>query len=140
MTALLNPYLSFRDQARAAMTYYQQVFGGELSITTFGEFGDPGDKDAPEADLVMHARLDTADGLVLMGADTPPHMEHTQPTGITVSLTGDEPEKLRGWFDGLADGGTVTMPLEQQVWGDEFGMCVDRFGVPWMVDIGGAEG
>ena len=135
MASKLNPYLSFRDNAREAMTYYQEVFGGDLALSTFGEYGD---KDAPEANLVMHAQLDAPDGLTLMGADTPPGMDFTAPAGITVSLSGDD-AKLRDWFAKLADGGTVSMPLEKQMWGDEFGMCTDRFGTPWMVNVGAAQ-
>src|SRR3954447_24941719 len=107
MTARLNPYLTFRDNAREAMTYYQDVFGGELVLSTFGEYGD---KDVPEANLIMHAQLDTPDGMTLMGADTPPGMDFSPTSGMTVSLSGDE-DKLHGWFDKLADGGQVSMPL-----------------------------
>jgi PhnB protein len=131
MSAVLNPYLSFRDNAREAMTFYQEVFGGELVLSTFGEYGD---KDAPEANLIMHANLSAPDGLAIMGADTPPGMDYTPPAGITISLSGDD-DKLRTWFDRLAEGGEVTMPLEKQMWGDEFGMVTDRFGTPWMVNV-----
>jgi PhnB protein len=136
MSAVLNPYLSFRDNAREAMTFYQEIFGGELALSTFGEFGD---KDAPEANLIMHASLRSPDGIQLMGADTPPGMDFAPPAGITVSLSGDDDE-LRGWFEKLAEGGTVSMPLEKQMWGDEFGMVTDRFGTPWMVNITAAQG
>jgi PhnB protein len=131
MSAVLNPYLSFRDNAREAMTFYQEVFGGELLLSTFGEYGD---KDAPEANLIMHANLSAPDGLAIMGADTPPGMDYAPPAGITISLSGDD-DKLRTWFDKLAEGGDVTMPLEKQMWGDEFGMVTDRFGTPWMVNV-----
>jgi PhnB protein len=70
-----------------------------------------------------------------MGSDTPPGMEYTPGTNITVSLSGDDGE-LRGYWEKLIDGGTVSVPLEKQMWGDEFGACVDRFGIPWMVNIG----
>ncbi len=135
MSAVLNPYLSFRDNAREAMTFYQEVFGGDLTLSTFGEFGD---KDAPEADLIMHARLTGPDGLQIMGADTPPGMEYSAPAGITVSLSGDD-DTLRSWFAKLAEGGEVTMPLEKQMWGDEFGMLTDRFGTPWMVNVAATQ-
>jgi PhnB protein len=131
MSITLNPYLRFRDEARAAMTYYQEVLGGQLEISTFGEFGEPS---APGADLVMHASLVTPHGLTLMASDTPPGMELSPGTSMTVSLSGDE-EELRDWFEKLADGGTVTMPMAKQPWGDEFGMLTDRFGVPWMVNL-----
>jgi PhnB protein len=70
-----------------------------------------------------------------MGADTPPGMEHNPGTNITVSLSGDDADELRGYWEKLSDGGTVSVPLEKQMWGDEFGSCVDQFGVPWMVNI-----
>ncbi len=133
MASRLNPYISFDGNAREAMEYYRSVFGGELVVNTFGEYGEP---DAPGADGVMHAQLETPAGFTLMASDMPPGMEHTPANGtITISLSGDDAE-LRGYFDKLADGGTVTMPLEKQMWGDEFGMCIDRFATPWMVNIG----
>jgi PhnB protein len=133
MAATLNPYISFTDNARQALEFYREVFGGELNLSTFGEFGD---KDAPGADNIMHGQLETEKGFTLMGADTPPGMEHNPGNTMTVSLSGDEGDALRGYWEKLADGGNVTMPLEKQMWGDEFGMLIDKFGVPWMVNIG----
>lgn len=133
MTSRLNPYLSFRDNAREAMEHYQRVFGGDLRMNTFGEFGNP---DPQVADLIMHAQLETNQGFTLMASDTPPGMEFTPGTTMAVSLSGDDADDLRRWWEQLADGGNVTMPLEKQMWGDEFGMCVDRFGTSWMVNIG----
>ncbi|WP_262281860.1 VOC family protein [Micromonospora sp. MA102] len=133
MTSRLNPYLSFRDNAREAMEYYQRVFGGDLRVNTFGDFGNP---DPQLADRIMHAQLETPSGFTLMASDTPPGMESTPGTNMAISLSGDDADDLRRWWEQLADGGTVTMPLEKQMWGDEFGMCVDRFGTSWMVDIG----
>jgi PhnB protein len=71
-----------------------------------------------------------------MAADTPPGMEHHPGTNIAVSLSGDDADELRGYWDKLSQGGTVSVPLEKQMWGDEFGMCTDRFGIGWMVNIG----
>ena len=136
MPTVLNPYLSFSDNARAAMEFYRTVFGGELTIMTFGESGAEG---TPDADKVMHAHLRTASGFTLMGADTPQGMEHVPGTTLAVSLSGDDVDELRGYWQELSEGGTVQVPLEKQVWGDEFGMCLDRFGVPWMVDIGSPQ-
>ena len=133
MTSRLNPYLSFRDNAREAMEYYQRVFGGDLRMNTFGEFGNP---DPQLADRIMHAQLETPSGFTLMASDTPPGMESTPGTNMAISLSGDDADDLRRWWEQLAEGGTVTMPMEKQMWGDEFGMCVDRFGMSWMVDIG----
>jgi PhnB protein len=137
MASLLNPYLSFPGTAREAMEFYQQVFGGHLTLTTYGEFGMA---DTPDADKIMHAQLETPSGFTLMGSDTPPGMEHT-PGGdtITVALTGDDVDDLRRYFRQLADGGTLNVPLEKQAWGDEYGQCVDRFGIPWMANISDPE-
>jgi PhnB protein len=129
----LNPYISFDGQARQAMEFYQSVFGGELKVNTFGEFGM---QDTPQADQIMHAQLDTEAGYTIMAADTPPGMEHRSGSSITVSLSGDE-EVLREYFSKLAEGGKIGTPLEKQMWGDEYGDLVDKFGVSWMVNLGG---
>jgi PhnB protein len=132
MASRLNPYLSFTDNARQAMEFYQGVFGGTLVLSTFGDMGE---QDPGLADKVMHGQLETDSGFTLMGSDTPPGMEHKPGDNITVSLSGDDTDELRGYWEKLSDGGTVSVPLEKQMWGDEFGMCVDRFGIPWMVNI-----
>ncbi|MBA3528079.1 MAG: VOC family protein [Propionibacteriaceae bacterium] len=137
MTSRLNPYISFSDNARSAMEFYQGVFGGTLTLNTFREFGAA---DSPDADKVMHAQLETDNGFTLMAADTPSGMEHHPGNNMAVSLSGDDVEELRGYWQKLSDGGTVSVPLEKQMWGDEFGMCVDRFGVGWMVDITEQQG
>ena len=136
MTTRLNPYLNFPGTSRQAMEFYAQVFGGELKTNTFGEFGGA---DEAHADKIMHAQLETPAGYTLMASDTPPGMDTTVGTNISVSLSGDDSDALRDYFQKLSDGGTVTMPLEKQMWGDEFGMCTDRFGVPWMVNIGQSQ-
>ena len=87
----------------------------------------------------MHGQLETSSGFTLMGADTPPGMEHNPGNNISVSLSGDDEAELRGYWEKLSEGGTVTVPLEKQMWGDVFGMCVDRFGIAWLVNIGQAE-
>jgi PhnB protein len=131
--SVLNPYISFRDNARQALEFYQDVFGGNLNVNTFGQYGDA---NAPGADNVMHGQLDTDNGFTLMAADTPPGMDFNEGAGtITISLSGDDEQELRGYWDKLSEGGTVTMPFEKQMWGDLFGMCIDKFGVPWMVDV-----
>ena len=132
MSVTLNPYISFDGDARAALEFYHSVFGGELRTNTFGEYGMA---ERGVADKLMHGQLTTPDGFTLMAADTPPGMPYEPGTAITVSLSGDEDAKLRGWWDGLAAGGTVTMPLEKQMWGDLYGSCKDRFGIDWMVNI-----
>ena len=137
MASALNPYISFRNNARQAMEFYKDVFGGDLTLNTFGEYGDP---NAPGADGIMHGQLNTERGFTLMGADTPPGMETNPGDNITISLSGDDEQELRGYWDKLTQGGTVTLPLEKQMWGDLFGQCTDQFGIPWMVNIGQSQG
>jgi PhnB protein len=136
MASRLNPYISFRDNAREAMEFYQSVFGGELNVSTFGEFGAP---EGTPPDGVMHAQLDTPSGYTIMASDTPAGMSHSPGNTMSVSLSGDDGDELRGYFARLSEGGSVGMPLERQMWGDEFGMVTDRFGVGWMVNIAGAQ-
>jgi PhnB protein len=132
VAARLNPYLNFTDNTREAMEFYRDVFGGELSMNTFGEFGAAG---TPLENNIMHAMLETPAGFTLMASDLPPGMQVQQGDSIKISLSGDDADQLRGYFDRLSDGGTVATPLEPQMWGDVFGMCVDRFGITWMVNI-----
>ena len=137
MSMSLSPYLNFRGNAREAMTFYQSVFGGDLTVSTFADF--QASQDPSEADLVMHSTVITQGGLILMASDTPIRMDYTPGNNFSISLGGaetDEPE-MRGYWNKLIDGGTVTMPLEKAVWGDIFGMCTDRFGIPWLMNIGG---
>ena len=134
MASRLNPYISFPGTARQAMEYYQQVFGGSLALNTFGEFGSQ-----EQADQIMHGMLETDRGFTLMGADTPGG-EHRPGNHMAISLSGDDAAELRGYWEKLADGGTVAVPMEKQMWGDEFGMCTDRFGISWMVNISQPQG
>jgi PhnB protein len=136
MPVQLNPYLNFRDTARDAMDFYHSVFGGELTSSTFAEFH--ASDDPAEQDKIMHSQLVADSGLVLMAADTPNGMEYTAGTNYSISLSGDDEATLRGYWDKLSADGTVTMPLDAAPWGDTFGMCVDRFGVSWLVNIAGA--
>jgi PhnB protein len=87
------------------------------------------------ADKTMHAQLEATNGLTIMASDSPEGMGVSAGSNISLSLSGESDDELRGYWEKLADGGNVTMPLEKQVWGDEFGMLVDRFGIPWMVNI-----
>ncbi len=135
--ALLNPYIHFTGNAREAMEFYASVFGGELTMSRFGDFPMPG-VGPDEADKVMHGQLTTSAGLTLMGADTPSTMgEVAEGARITISLSGSESDGLREYWDGLAEGGTITMPLNVAPWGDAYGQLTDRFGVEWMVNIAG---
>jgi PhnB protein len=136
MASRLNPYIQFKDNARQALEFYQGVFGGDLTMSTFGEYGDPSQ---PGADGIMHGQLESPSGYTIMAADTPPGMDHNPGSNIAVSLSGDDPDELHGYWDQLANGGQVQVPLEPQMWGDEFGMCVDQFGIGWMVNIAGTR-
>ena len=133
MASRLNPYISFEDNARQAMEFYKDVFGGTLTLSTFGEFGQA---DSPIADKIMHGMLETDNGFTIMAADTPPGMDRSPGDNITVSLSGDDGDQLRGYWEKLSSSGKVITPLEKQMWGDEFGQCIDQFGIPWMVNIG----
>ncbi|MDQ3103874.1 MAG: VOC family protein, partial [Actinomycetota bacterium] len=117
MTSRLNPYLTFAGNARQAMEFYESVFGGTLVLSTFGEYGD---QDAPHADKIMHAMLETDSGFAFMAADNPPGTDHQPGNNFAVSLSGDDGDDLRGYWARLSDGGTVSVPLEKQMWGDEF--------------------
>lgn len=137
MTVQLTPYLNFRDDTRQAMEFYRSVFGGELTVSTFADFH--ASDDPAERDKVMHAQLVTANGLVLMAADTPNSMDFAPGTNFSVSLSGDDEPTLRGYWERLSDGGRVTMPMAAAPWGDTFGSCVDRFGIAWMINIAGPQ-
>ena len=132
MASRLNPYISFVDNAREALTFYADVFGGTPTLSTFGEYGQA---DTPFADKIMHGQLETPAGFTLMAADTPPGMTHNPGDNIAVSLSGTDGDDLRGYWDKLSAAGTVAVPLEKQVWGDEFGMVTDQFGIGWLVNI-----
>jgi PhnB protein len=135
MAVTLNPYLNFREGAREAMEYYASIFGGDLTVSTFADSGGMGQPEA-EQGKVMHSQIVTGDGLTLMASDVPESM----PIGAngTVSLSGDDDAVLRRYWEGLVAGGSVTVPLEKAPWGDSFGMCTDKFGVAWMVNITGS--
>lgn len=134
MTVRLNPYLHFRDSAREAMTFYQSVLGGDLTLTSFAEAGMP--VGSAEGSRIMHGHLRTESGVNLMGADTPDSMEVDSIGGITMSLSGDDDATLTGYWEALSAGGTVDLPFERAPWGAKFGQCTDRFGVPWLINVG----
>lgn len=137
MNSRLNPYINFADTARQAMTFYQEVFGGELTLDTFEEYGMS--EDPADADRIMHAALTTDNGTTIMAADTPRSLPAPMPGAtMSLSLSGTDEAELRGYWDKLSDGGKITMQLAPQIWGDVFGMCVDKFGIHWMINITGA--
>lgn len=130
----LNPYISFKGTAREAMEFYRDVLGGELTLSTFESFPDMG-VEPDELHLVMHGQLETPSGLVLMGADSPRHIEYVAPAGIAVSISGDDEAELERYWNGLSEGGSVTVPFEVPPWGGRFGMLTDRFGIEWMLAL-----
>jgi len=135
LASKLNPYINFKDNARQALEFYRSVFGGELNIMTFGDMNatqDPADKDR-----VMHGQLESPSGMTLMASDTPGYMQYSPFAGGSMSLSGSNGDdaELSGYFEKLSAGGSVQMPLEKAMWGDKFGMCTDKFGVPWLVNI-----
>ncbi len=127
----LSSYISFTGQAREAMEFYRDVFGGELEMNTFGEFGMEGDI----ADQIMHASLHLPTGQTLMGSDTPPGMEYSDGKRVRMIVHGEDEGVLRGYWDGLVVGGSVETPLDKQMWGDIYGACTDKYGVEWMMNI-----
>ena len=131
MSSLLNPYVNLRGRAREALEFYRGVFGGDVVLSTFGEFGMEG----MPADQIMHGQLTTPSGFTLMVADAPEEMPLGDGSSLTIALSGNDVEDLTGYFHALAEGGTVTVPLEKQVWGDHYGSLTDRFGIPWMANI-----
>ncbi len=133
MKTLLNPYIAFKDNARQALEFYHSVFGGKLEMHTFSEFHA---SHAPsDDDKIMHGMLEADNGITFMAADTPADMEYKGICGMSISLSGDNMEEMKGYFEKLSDGGTVTQPLVKADWGDSFGMLTDKFGVAWMVNI-----
>lgn len=132
MITTLTPYLNFDGNCKEAMEFYQSVFGGKLDISTFGKF----QMDVPDdyKDKVMHAVLE-ADHIQLMASEGKPGEPTVFGDSVSLSLSGDDEETLSNYFNALADGGKITMPLEKQVWGDRFGMTTDKFGINWMVNI-----
>ncbi len=137
MQSKLNPYINFKDEAKVAMEFYKSVFGGELTISTFKEGGMVQDPD--EADKIMHAMLVAENGMTIMAADTPSHFEYKGGANVSISLSGDNETELRGYWDKLADGASISMPLEKAPWGDIFGMLKDKFGISWLVNIAGKK-
>lgn len=136
MTSRLNPYLNFNGNARQALEFYADVFGGDLALSTYADFGR---KEAPDADRIMHGALETDAGYMIMAADIPSDGEFHPAVGFSVSLSGDDADTLRGYWEKLSASGTTTMPMQKQIWGDEFGMCTDKFGISWLVDIADPE-
>jgi PhnB protein len=131
----INPYLVFDGTCEEAFEAYRSIFGGEFfAVTRFSE--GPADtlSDPSDAGLIMHISLPLGEGQALMGSDRPPRMgPGTLGDSMAVYVSVGSSDEGQRVFDGLAAGGQVSMPFERQFWGDDYGMCVDRFGVHWMV-------
>lgn len=134
MSTKVYPYLNFDGQSAEAMQYYHSIFGGELKIQTYGESGMADNTEV--ANRVIHADLN-GDLVSLMASDT--HPEYSPPlvlgNNLTISLVGTDKDELTRSFNQLSEGGTITMPLEKQFWGDVYGQLVDRYGIQWSVNI-----
>jgi PhnB protein len=129
----INPYLNFNGQCEEAFTFYEQVLGGKVTFKmTWGEMPGADQFPAETHKLIMHSTLNIGDQ-VLMGADSPPG-RYQQPKGMNVSIHVNDKAEGERVFSALAEGGNVTMPFQQTFWSSGFGMCVDRFGIPWMVN------
>jgi PhnB protein len=132
----LIPYLSFNGECEAAFTFYEQVLRGKI-VAMLSHAGTPAEEHVPPEwrAKIMHARLAVGDE-VLMGSDAPPSGQgrYEQPKGFSVTLQIKDPAEAERIFNALAEGGTVQMPLAQTFWAIRFGMLVDRFGIPWMVN------
>ncbi|MEA4943997.1 MAG: VOC family protein [Propionicimonas sp.] len=136
MSMSLSPYLNFAGNGREAMTYYQSVFGGELHLFGFAEYG----LDGP-ADGLMHGNLQVRPGMSISASDAMPGAEQTWGgTRVYCSIFGDDAATMQGWFEALAVDGSIGMPLEKQVWGDLYGLVKDKYGIEWMFNVGAAEG
>lgn len=134
MTTTLVPYLNFDGNTAEAMEFYRSILGGDLYQQTFAEAGMA--KDPAMANRVMHASL-TSGSIVIMASDNPGTGPFVPGNNVHLSLNGEAADEaeLRIAFDRLAAGGTLTMPLARQFWGDTFGMLTDRFGIHWMMNI-----
>jgi PhnB protein len=132
-----TPYLFFVGTCREAMGAYQGIFGGQLDIVTAADLPDA-PPDAP-ADSVMHAALILPSGGMLFASDDPSATQDGPKVGMSVSYAAADPAEANRVFDQLAEGGDVTMPVSETSWSPAFGMCTDRFGVPWMVGVNAME-
>ena len=137
MSINLNPYLNFNGNTKEVMEFYHKIFGGELKLSPFSDFPNP---PAGYEDKIMHAAL-TAGNITIMASEGMPDKATKMGENVTLSLTGDheDGEKLTSYFNQLAEKGEVTEPLRKQVWGDEFGMVTDQFGIHWMINIAQAQ-
>ena len=129
----VNPYLYYNGNCEAAFKYYEKVLGGKIEFMMRADEGPADMKPEPGWEKkIMHAKL-TLDGEIIMASDAPPG-HYRQPQGYSVSLTVEDVADGERKFKALAEGGSVNMPYSKTFWAKGFGMCVDQFGIPWMVN------
>ena len=135
---LIHPYLFFTGTCRQAMTRYHEVLGGQLDVMTAADMpaGAEPPPGPPNPDMVIHAALTLDAGDLLMASDDPTG-DGTGVKGMAVNLTLADPDEATRIFEALAEGGQITMPLGETFWSPRFGMCTDRFGTSWMVNVDG---
>jgi PhnB protein len=136
MKPTLTPYLNFIGQTKDAMEFYQSVLGGKLTMQTFKEAGFP--HDPKDDNNVIHASLEN-DTLSFMASDGDDEHPVHMGDNIHMSIMGSDGALLTNYFNALAEGGKVDMPLAKQFWGDTYGQLTDKFGVHWMVNISSGE-
>ena len=133
----LNPYLNFNGQCEAAFKFYQQVLGGNIqTMMTWGDSPMAHQVSSEWRDKIIHVSLVVGD-TALAGADAPPD-HYKNPQGFSVTIQINDPAEAERIFHALAEEGTVQMAIQQTFWAALFGMCVDRFGIPWMINCGQA--
>ena len=128
------PYLSFNGNCAEAMRYYEQALGGKLLLLKYADAPAAEQTPKEHADRIMHARLTLPAGGSLYASDCPPQMKYAGIHGIGLALNFDTVTQATTVFNALADGGTVSMPLQPMFWAKIWGMLTDRFGTPWIVN------
>jgi len=134
----LSPYLLFNGDCEEAFKFYAEVLGGKID-GIMKNAGSPAEEHVPAEwrDKVLHAHMTFGDS-ALMASDAPPG-RYSKPQGFSVSIQLKDRAEGEGFFKALSEGGSVTMPFEKTFWSPGFGMCTDRFGIPWMVNTEGAS-
>lgn len=133
---MLSPYVFYSGTCEKAINHYQRILGGD--VVMMSRYGDgPGSEElsADAKNLVMHARL-VFEGQTLMASDAHPSMPNNGSHGFSLALNLADLDKAERVFNGLADGGSVTMPLQKTFWAERFGMLTDRYGIEWMINAG----
>ena len=130
----LSPYLSFNDECEVAFKFYEQCLDGKIdAMMTYGNSPMAEQTPPEKLDKIMHASITVGD-TVMMGSDAPPNY-FEKPQGFSVSLVLTDPDEAERVFNALAENGTVQMPIQETFWAARFGMLVDRFGTPWMINF-----